>query len=66
MNESEPICSFCRQPKSKVVKLIAGEGQVAICNYCVALCYDVLRREGVNMTLQGHPPGNENETQTPG
>ena len=60
MSDPEPTCSFCHQPKSKVVKLIAGEGQAAICNYCVALCYDVLRREGVDMTLHDAPPGSEN------
>jgi len=66
MSESEPTCSFCHQPKSKVGKLIQGEGQVAICNYCVALCYDVIRRESVDMTLHEQPPRNENETGTPG
>ena len=46
---SEPTCSFCHQPGSKVGKLIAGAGQVAICNHCVALCHDVLSRGGVDM-----------------
>jgi ATP-dependent protease Clp ATPase subunit len=59
MTDLEPTCSFCHQPKSKVVKLIAGDGEIAICNYCVALCYDVLRREGVDMTLREQPPKNE-------
>jgi ATP-dependent protease Clp ATPase subunit len=65
MSEEEPICSFCDQPKSKVVKLIAGEGQVAICNYCVVLCYNVLTHDGVDMTTRGQPPKNENETAAP-
>jgi ATP-dependent protease Clp ATPase subunit len=51
MNESVLSCSFCHQPKSKVEKLIVGEGRIAICNHCVALCYEVLRKEGLDMTL---------------
>ncbi len=42
----EPTCSFCDQPASKVKKLIAGKRGLHICNYCVALCYDVLTAEG--------------------
>jgi ATP-dependent protease Clp ATPase subunit len=59
MNESEPTCSFCHQPKSRVGKLIVGTGQVAICNYCVALCCDVLRQEGFDMTFRDKSPGNK-------
>jgi ATP-dependent protease Clp ATPase subunit len=62
MNDPEPTCSFCHQPKSKVGKLISGDGQVAICNHCVAVCYDVLRREGFDMTLRDQPPKDENES----
>jgi ATP-dependent protease Clp ATPase subunit len=48
--ELPEICSFCRKPKSEVEKLIAGEDGVAICNRCVAFCYDVLQQERVDMT----------------
>ena len=37
---TEPCCSFCRAPRSKVRKLIEGCGagkQVFICNTCVRL-----------------------------
>jgi ATP-dependent protease Clp ATPase subunit len=66
MNDSEPACSFCHQPRSKVSKLIIGERGIAICNHCVALCYDVLRDEGVDMTLRDQPPEHENEPGNPG
>ncbi len=66
MNNSEPTCSFCHQPKSKVRKLIAGEGQLAICNYCVVLCYEVLRREGIDVTFHDQSPRDENEPNSPG
>jgi ATP-dependent protease Clp ATPase subunit len=61
MNDPEPTCSFCHQPKSKVLKLLVGDGQTALCNYCVALCYNVLRREGVDMTLHDAPPNKADE-----
>jgi hypothetical protein len=48
--EEAESCSFCHQPKSKVEKLIQGEDGVSLCNRCVALCYDVLHKEGVDMT----------------
>jgi hypothetical protein len=46
MSETEPSCSFCHQPQSKVRKLIASDSAVHICNYCVALCHRVLVKEG--------------------
>jgi ATP-dependent protease Clp ATPase subunit len=55
MAEPEWKCSFCRQSKSKVEKLILGENGVSICNRCVALCYDVLCKEGVDMASWRHP-----------
>jgi ClpX C4-type zinc finger len=39
--QPELYCSFCRQPASKVAKLIAGPG-VHICDGCVDLCNDIL------------------------
>ncbi len=43
------ICSFCKRPKNQVKKLIAGEnisGKLTfICDICVNICSDVLKRE---------------------
>ena len=57
MAQSEESCSFCHQPKSKVEKLILGEDGVSICNRCVALCYDTLRREGVDVSSRVYSGG---------
>ena len=65
MTEPENSCSFCGQPKSKVEKLVAGQDGANICNRCVALCYDVLRQEGVDISSwrrAEQPPGPERNT----
>jgi len=49
MSESEESCSFCHQPKSEVERVIQADDGAVICNRCVALCYDVLIGEGVDM-----------------
>lgn len=38
-------CSFCGKPRSAEVRLVAGPGDVAICNLCVALCQEVLAHQ---------------------
>jgi ATP-dependent protease Clp ATPase subunit len=50
MAQPELSRSFCHQPKSKVERLIQAEGDICICNRCVALCFDVLSKEGVDMS----------------
>jgi ATP-dependent protease Clp ATPase subunit len=49
--KSEPSCSFCNQPRSKNQKIIVGDAGVCICERCIALCYEVLRKEGVDLTI---------------
>jgi ATP-dependent protease Clp ATPase subunit len=46
------VCSFCEKPRAEVPRLINGE-KGAICNYCVVLCYEVLKDEGLDVTFQG-------------
>ena len=55
MADQEAFCSFCDQPSSKVKKLIANKSGVHICNYCVALCYDVMLREGAIVPTHSEP-----------
>lgn len=38
-------CSFCSRDHDEVERLIAGPDGVFICNYCVDLCYGILREE---------------------
>jgi len=58
-NEAQDCCSFCHQPGSKVEKLIAGEGGIAICNRCVRLSYEAFRQQGVDMTIREQSQKND-------
>ncbi len=54
-NETIDTCSFCGKHKDAVAKLIVGDS-VSICNECVDLCQDLLRKDlpvkpEVNATL---------------
>jgi len=44
--ETEPHCSFCGRPESKVERMIAAPGDnVYICNECVAICREQLQEQ---------------------
>ena len=43
-NENQTTCSFCGKHKDAVAKLIVGV-DVAICNECVELCEDLLKKD---------------------
>jgi ATP-dependent Clp protease ATP-binding subunit ClpX len=46
--DSEPThCSFCLRSKDDVNRLIAGPGDVAICDSCIDLCRDMLGEEPI-------------------
>jgi ATP-dependent Clp protease ATP-binding subunit ClpX len=40
--EPEYVCSFCGKPAADVGQLIAGPGDVCICDECVDLCNEVI------------------------
>ncbi len=42
-------CFVCGQPKDQVPKLIIGR-HGAICSHCIAFCYDLLVKEGFDMS----------------
>ncbi len=42
----EPRCSFCHKGESDGVRLVQGPGAF-ICNECVALCTQILRKDGL-------------------
>jgi len=51
-------CSFCGRDQAKVEALITGPNGVAICNYCVDECYDLIhehenRRDRAPSVLKG-------------
>jgi len=42
-----PYCSFCNRPEYEVSHLIAGPGNVCICDECVRICQEILEQEEV-------------------
>jgi ATP-dependent protease Clp ATPase subunit len=59
MNPNDTVlCYFCRRSNTEVQKLIIPSGEkFGICDRCVVLCYEVLRKEGVDLTPQPQPKG---------
>ncbi len=45
MSKDSRKCSFCGKTVDKVGKLIAGPGDVYICDQCVGICYDLVMQE---------------------
>lgn len=44
-NEQQQFCSFCGKPKELVKKLIAGPHGVFICDECVEVCREVIKKD---------------------
>ncbi len=51
--EKTLYCSFCNKPKYEVTMLIAGPS-VYICNECVDLCNEIIRREVTDHEEKAH------------
>ena len=49
MRQDHPVqyCSFCHRPQHEVRHLIAGPGNVYICEECVQICQEILEQEQV-------------------
>lgn len=45
MSDGKKRCSFCGKTQDMVAKLIAGPGDVFICNECVEICADIIEEE---------------------
>ena len=43
---SDYACSFCGQRQEHVRRLIAGPGDVCICDECIELCVEIIDEEG--------------------
>ncbi len=50
-------CSFCKRPQYEVNHLIAGPGNVYICDECVRICQDILEQEQVPVRPLNHVEG---------
>ncbi len=48
-------CSFCKRKEADVVRLIAGQPGVAICNECIDLCYEMLQGEDKGVLFEDLP-----------
>ncbi|MCD6288870.1 MAG: ATP-dependent Clp protease ATP-binding subunit ClpX [Anaerolineae bacterium] len=46
-SQDVPRCSFCHRRQDEVRRLIAGPGNVYICDECVELCHEILEEEGI-------------------
>jgi len=58
-------CSFCYKAHADVKKLIAGPKDVAICDECVEVCYQIVAGKfdhPGNDTLTGKPSGHDDDT----
>lgn len=54
------VCSFCGRGQDEVQRLIAGPGNVFICDECVAMCSQIIAEENeqkVPATRRTPPPG---------
>jgi ATP-dependent Clp protease ATP-binding subunit ClpX len=40
-------CSFCGKSQDRVKRLIAGPGNIYICNECIDLCHDIVHEGDV-------------------
>jgi ATP-dependent Clp protease ATP-binding subunit ClpX len=44
--QRQAACSFCGRSADQVGQLIDGPGEVAICDECIELCYEIVHPEG--------------------
>ena len=44
-NKSDPVCLFCKTPKSKVKKMVMGAKGQTICNVCILKCKELLTKD---------------------
>ena len=51
-----PRCSFCNKDETDVKKLIAGPTDVAICDECVMVCYDIVSGKFDHSNKAGYRP----------
>ena len=53
---AEPSCSFCGRPRSAVKTLIAGPGDLNICDECVDICSTMAKRPEARSGAAGPSP----------
>ncbi|KAI4453765.1 atp-dependent clp protease atp-binding subunit clpx-like mitochondrial-related [Holotrichia oblita] len=45
VNEKDFFCSFCGKPKELVKKLVAGPNGIFICDECIEICQEIIKKE---------------------
>ncbi|KAI4452949.1 atp-dependent clp protease atp-binding subunit clpx-like mitochondrial-related [Holotrichia oblita] len=45
INEKDLFCSFCGKPKDLVKKLVAGPNGIFICDECIEICQEIIKKE---------------------
>jgi ATP-dependent Clp protease ATP-binding subunit ClpX len=58
-------CSFCGKSQDQVERLIAGPGQVYICDECVALCQEIIEEERAHKRAATSAPDQAAADQAP-
>ena len=56
------VCSFCGRPQTQTKRLIAGPGQVFICDECIQICLQIISEENSRSQTTPPPPS---KTPTP-
>ncbi|MCL1901918.1 MAG: ATP-dependent Clp protease ATP-binding subunit ClpX, partial [Firmicutes bacterium] len=51
MVEKELFCSFCGKPKDLVKKLVAGPNGIFICDECIDICQEIIKKEEIKSNL---------------
>jgi len=49
--EKELFCSFCGKPKDLVKKLVAGPNGIFICDECIDICQEIIKKEDIKSNL---------------
>lgn len=47
INDKDLFCSFCGKPKDLVKKLVAGPNGIFICDECIEICQEIIKKEAI-------------------
>lgn len=52
INEKDLFCSFCGKPKDLVKKLVAGPNGIFICDECIEICQEIIKKEATKQNTE--------------
>jgi hypothetical protein len=44
-SKPEPVCAFCKTPRSKVKRMVAGTSGKHICDKCIIKCKNLIEKK---------------------